>query len=106
MTAEQQVKEIINLLNPENPNDPGIDAVFLVQKALATLQGKVNAKDKQIALLEAKLEAKQLEKHNLENEKLAAETRLKDEKKQILDEKGIRPTRPGDKPGPGGGRTI
>lgn len=106
MTAEQQVKEIIKMLNPENPNDPGVDAVFLVQKLINKANARDTAKDKQIALLEAKLEAKQLEKHNLENEKLAAETRLKDEKKQILDEKGIRPTRPGDKPGPGGGRTI
>lgn len=97
MTPEQQVKEIIKLLNPENPNDPGIDAVFLVQKAVQNLQAKVAAKDKQIALLEAKIEAEGKLRHDIENEKLASETKLKDEKKKIMDDMGLQPRIPGNK---------
>lgn len=104
MTPDQQVKEIIRLMNPEDPGTQ-TDAVFLVQKYMEKMAGKVSALEKQLALAEAAKEAEAQLRSNIENEKLQAETRLKAEKKKIMDDMGLQPTKPG-KPGAGGGRTL
>lgn len=100
MTPDQQVKEIVKLLNPENPSST--DAVFLVQKYITDSLARIQAKDKQIALLEAQLEVRLKEKHDVINEKLDSESRLKKEKEDLakkVEEKER-------KPGSGGGRTL
>lgn len=105
MTPEQQVKEIILLMNPEDPASQ-TDAVFLVQKYMTKMAGKVSALEKQLAIVEAEKNAEATLRSNIENEKLASETRLKDEKKKIMDDMGLQPSQPGGKPGPGKGRTL
>ena len=88
MTPDKQVKEIIKLLDLESPENQ-TDAVFLVQKLMNKYVEEINAKNTQIALLEAQLEARSQEKQDIINEKLAAETRLKDEHEKFLkDNKG------------------
>lgn len=101
MTPEQQVKEIIILMSPEDPGAQ-TDAVFLVSRYMAQMGAKVSDANKRIALLEAQLEARSKEKHDTINEKLEAETRLKKEKADILEQR----EKPVEKPGPGRGRTI
>lgn len=103
MTPEQQVKEIILLMNPEDPGTA--DAVFLVQKYMEKMTGLVSARDKTIAMLEAKIQSEQQLRSNIENEKLASEAQLKKEKKEILDNMGIKPVIREDKPKPPGGNT-
>lgn len=55
MTAEDQVKEIIKLLAPKDPNQT--DALFLVKEVLTSLQNEVQRKSKQISLLDEKVES-------------------------------------------------
>lgn len=100
MTAENQVKEIILMLAPEDPTST--DAVFLVQKYMENAAAKILAKDKQIALLEAQLEARSQEKQNIINEKLESERRANKEKEELVKKNEERSR----KPGAGGGRTL
>lgn len=88
MTAEQQVKEIILMLNPENASTQ-TDAVFLVQQYMSKMRDQLAAKDKQIALTEAKCEAEAKLRHDVENEKLAERGRLEKEKADIMEGKGM-----------------
>lgn len=75
MTPEQQVKEIVGLLSPTDQNQT--DAVFLVQRMIQRTQEKLKTADKQIAKLEADLEATKTQLHDLINQKLEVENRLK-----------------------------
>lgn len=101
MTPEQQVREIVKILAPENPTTT--DAVFLVQKYIEGAREKISAKDKQIALLEAQLETRSQEKHDVINQKLESERRMNREKEDLA--KRVE-EREKTKPGPGGGRTL
>ncbi len=83
MTAEQQVKEIIILMSPEDASTQ-TDAVFLVTKYIQKSLADVKAKDQQIALLQAQVDARAQEKHDVINEKLAMETQLRKEKDDIV----------------------
>jgi hypothetical protein len=95
MTAQEQVDQIIILMNPEAKGTT--DAVFLVQQYMTKQRALLSAKDQQIAKLEADLEAKALEVHDVTNAKLDSETRLKKEKSDILEAGGVVAV-PGDAP--------
>lgn len=82
MTPQDQVKRIINLLNPENP-DEQTDAVFLVERAIKKLKEKVHAKDKQIAKLEEELTQARKETLILSNEKRDIQTNHAQQIEQI-----------------------
>lgn len=84
MTPEQQVKEIIILMNPEDPGTQ-TDAVFLVKRYMLNMSNRVSDLTKSIALLEAKLNAEREVKTRIMNEKLESETRLKKEKADIVE---------------------
>lgn len=103
MTPENQVKEIVKMLSPEDPNTT--DAVFLVQKYIEGATAKLAAQVKQIALLEAQLEARSKEKHDVINQKLESERRLNKEKEDLVKREEER-SNSNKKPGPGGGRTM
>lgn len=103
MTADQQVKEIIRILSPEDA-DTQTDAVFIVQMYLDRFRTKIAALEKQLALTEARLEERSKEKHDIVNEKLASEAKLRKERDDIAKMKDIERKDPG--PGPGRGRTL
>jgi len=107
MTPEQQVREILILMSPED-SATQTDALYLVQLYMDKMRISLAAKDKQIALLEARLEAKSQEKHDIVNEKLESERRLRKEKDDEVnrvkrerneEDKGVEAK-------PGRGRTI
>lgn len=85
---DPQVKQIILMLDPETPNTQ-TDAVFLVQKYIATTNDTIKNLRKQLAMAEADRDAKAQEKHDAINAKLASEADLQskvdDLKKQMAD---------------------
>ena len=65
----------------------------MVQKFINDSNAAINAYKVQIDLLEAQLEVKSQEKHDVINEKLASESRLKKEKEDIVHEREQTPTK-------------
>lgn len=80
MDPQQQVKEIITLLTPEDPNTT--DAVFLVNRYIRDTNTKIKNLQKQIALVEAQLEEERGKTHDMKNEKIKVEEAHKKEKEE------------------------
>lgn len=102
--AEEQVKQIIILMSPENSSQT--DAVFLVQRFVEATNTKLRDKDKQIALLEAEKEKLAKEKQDVINEKLQSEARLMKEKEDLIKSGDAIPAKIANQPKVGMGRTL